>query len=252
MATKLKSRVNQIVKDLKRVNEGEIGEDEARELFKELDPLEISLAEQRLLEEGMDPDRLREYCDLHLKAMSEKKEELLNSLPKGNPIRIAIIEHDHILEYLDELEEVVESIRSGSSPGKYSEVIGHVAKHLVEAEKHHEREEEVLFPRLEERDITGPPDIMREDHDRLWPKKLRLKELAELLEESGLKNTEKDELLDLSSELIQELRDHIFKENNVLYPTFVENIEDEESWEKVRAEFDEIGYCCFSPEEAGY
>ena len=116
--------------------------------------------------------------------------------------------------------------------------------------KNHEREEEVLFPRLEARDNTGPPGKMREDHDRFWPKKLRLKELSELLDESGLGKEEKDELLGLSAELIQELRDHIFKKNNILYPTFVDNIEDEEDWKEVREEFDEIGYCCFSPEEA--
>jgi hypothetical protein len=197
----------------------------------------------------MDPDQLREYCDLHLKAMSEKKEELMDSLPKGNPIRIAIVEHDHILEFLDKLEDVVESVEGGADPSKFSEEISHVAEHLVEAEKHHDREEEVLFPRLEKRDITGPPDIMREDHDRLWPKKLRLKELAEKLEDGGLEGKEKKELLGLASELIQELRDHIFKENNILYPTFVDNVEDDSEWEDVRAEFDEIGYCCFSPED---
>ena len=248
MSPQFELKIDEIVKDLKKVNRGEIDEQEARELFKDMSPLEISLAEQRLLEEGMDPDNLRKYCDLHLKAMRERKEELMESLSEGNPIRIAIIEHDHILEFLEELEGVVEELESGADPEKFTEKISHIAEHLVETEKHHEREEEVLFPLLEDRNVTGPPKIMRDDHDRMWPKKLRVKEISDSLEEGSLTDGEKVELTNLSLELIQELRDHIFKENNILYPTVVDNVESESEWKRLREEFDEIGYCCFTPD----
>jgi hypothetical protein len=43
------------------------------------------------------------------------------------------------------------------------------------------------------------------------------------------------------------LSSHIFKENNVLYPAALKVISEEE-WSGIREDFDEIGYCCFTPQ----
>ena len=247
MNPQFESRVEEIVENLRKINRGELGEAKAKEIFQDLSPLEISIAEQKMLDEGMDEASLREYCDLHLKAMEEKKEKLVEKLPSNNPIRIAITEHDRILEFLEKLETIAEKIEEGRDVKEFGDKLSHISEHLVEAEKHHEREEEVLFPLLEEKDITGPPGIMREDHDRLWPKKLKLKELSERVVKGDLIDSE--QLTSLAFELIKELRDHIYKENNILYPTVVENVEDDSEWKKMKEEFDEIGYCCFSPAE---
>jgi hypothetical protein len=42
------------------------------------------------------------------------------------------------------------------------------------------------------------------------------------------------------------LAGHFNKENNVLFPTAMKLFKESE-WEAVRKEFDEIGYCCFTP-----
>jgi len=42
------------------------------------------------------------------------------------------------------------------------------------------------------------------------------------------------------------LSDHFFKENNILFPSALRVITNDE-WEEIRKEFDEIGYCCFTP-----
>ena len=44
-------------------------------------------------------------------------------------------------------------------------------------------------------------------------------------------------------------RDHIFKENNILYPTSLEVIQDADTWQKLKDACDKIGYCCFTPEK---
>jgi hypothetical protein len=41
------------------------------------------------------------------------------------------------------------------------------------------------------------------------------------------------------------LRDHIFKENNILYPTALEIIDDNEVWSRLKDECNRIGYCSF-------
>ena len=43
------------------------------------------------------------------------------------------------------------------------------------------------------------------------------------------------------------LSSHFFKENNILFPAAMQVIEDGE-WTDARKQFDELGYCCFTPE----
>ena len=45
--------------------------------------------------------------------------------------------------------------------GQAIEQVRHAAIHLVETEKHHQREEDALFPALDAKGITGPTRIMK-------------------------------------------------------------------------------------------
>ncbi len=114
-----------------------------------------------------------------------------------------------------------------------------MSKTIVEAEKHHDREEEVIFPRLVKKGITGPVNIMEMDHDEMWPKKKELKKFSQEPAEN------KNEIIELIDYLVLNLRDHIFKENNILYPSALEELKD---WQEIKDEGDEIGYCCFTSE----
>ena len=42
------------------------------------------------------------------------------------------------------------------------------------------------------------------------------------------------------------LQSHFFKENSILYPAALSVVTKEE-WLEARGEFDEIGFCCFTP-----
>jgi DUF438 domain-containing protein len=44
------------------------------------------------------------------------------------------------------------------------------------------------------------------------------------------------------------LREHIFKENNILYPMALQVVADEGVWQRLKTECDAIGYCCFTPQ----
>ena len=68
---------------------------------------------------------------------------------------------------------------------------------------------------------------MRMEHDDLRAKKKFLKQAA--LEVSQLNFNEfKEKVDDTSKYIIFNLRDHIFKENYILYPTAIESIKDKE------------------------
>ncbi len=100
-----------------------------------------------------------------------------------------------------------------------------ITEHLVETERHHEREERVLFPELEKRGIEGPPAVMREEHEKLRPKKRRLLELAQSADDADFHAFQR-ELADLTETIVPMLRAHIFKENNDLYPLALQVIDD--------------------------
>ncbi len=49
--------------------------------------------------------------------------------------------------------------------------------------------------------------------------------------------------------LAEMLSSHFYKENNILFPAALEVIGESE-WLDIRHQFDELGYCCFTPEPA--
>jgi DUF438 domain-containing protein len=94
---------------------------------------------------------------------------------------------------------------------------------LLDAEPHHQREEQALFPELERRGVTGPPRIMRLEHVELRQRKHALQELAQAAETMPYADF-KERLNEVTTYLVFNLRDHIFKEDNILYPTAAQTI----------------------------
>ena len=239
---------------LKRLNAGEDPETvrgEAKELLETIGPADLSIAEQELIDEGLSIEDIEHLCPIHLEVMSDQVAKMREDLPKGHIVSTMVSEHDMILGFLDMLQEINGSIQAMPEyPGRTEEFekLAHIAEHLVETEKHHQREEDVLFPELEKRGVHGPPAVMREEHNQLRPRKHALKELADHAGEGDFAAF-KRRLDELVLFIVPTLRDHIFKENNILYPTALQVVEDQSIWQKLKHECDEIGYCCFTPEQ---
>ena len=126
-------------------------------------------------------------------------------------------------------------------------IISSVAYHLVETEKHHQREEEAFFPEIEAAGITGPTRIMRLEHDDLRPRKKALKDLVANAKTQGFAEFVA-QLRELADYISFNLRDHIFKENTILYPAAYDALPDEATWKRIKEKSDKIGYCYFTLE----
>ena len=239
---------------LRNLNEKGLTEDlkeKGLKLVKSISPLELSMAEQSLVEEGMNPSELRHLCEIHMMILKGELEKLQSNISKGHVLYTLIEEHELILNFLKELEEVTNIILDMESYDKDRKEFTRVTELIIsilDAEPHHKREEDVLFPELETRGITGPTRIMRLEHEDLRKKKRALKELSESVENLDF-NDYKDELKKLSNSICFELKDHIFKENYILYPTALESIESNAKWVNMKKECDNIGYCTFTPED---
>jgi len=246
-------KVDRLVDILKRLNSGENPEQvkkEAEQFLSEIDARDLSLAEQKLIDEGLTPADVQELCKIHLQMLSDKVGKMKASLPAGHVVSTLVSEHEEILSFLDKLEYVNKELQQMPCYDPEADCfdkLSHIAEHLVEAELHHKREEEVLFPELEKRGVYGPPAVMRQEHDQLRPRKHKLKELADKAGQMDFEEYKK-EVGELVEFIVPSLREHIFKENNILYPTAVEVIDDSKVWYRLRRACDEIGYCCFTPE----
>ncbi len=222
---------------------------EALDIVSNITPIELSIAEQNLIEKGMDPKDLRHLCDIHMEVLKGELDKIKTKIEPGHVVYTFIAEHDKILEFLTELEEInlkIQKLESYDSSLKEFDSLETVVDNILDAENHHQREEKVLFSEMENREITGPTRIMRMEHDDLRAKKKFLKQAAENVSKLDF-NEFKERVNETAKYIIFNLRDHIFKENYILYPTAIEAIKGKETWNDMKIRCDEIGYCGFTP-----
>lgn len=248
-------KINELTAFLSKLN-GEGLTEELKEkglkLVRSISPLELSMAEQSLIDDGMEPSELRTLCEIHMLVLKDELEKLKSKISKGHLLYTMVEEHECLLKFLSEIEETTKAILKMDKYDKSKEefkIIHMLATNLLNAEPHHKREEEVLFQEVEVRGVTGPTRIMRMEHEELRKKKKALKDLGKSVDKMDFKEY-KIKLEKISNAICYELRDHIFKENYILYPTSLETIKDDEKWHEMRERCDMIGYCVFTPENS--
>ena len=245
------AKIQQLTHLLKKLNSDGITpalKQEAKELLTALSPAELSLAEQELIKAGLKPEDLRHLCAAHIEMLKENLKQNA-TLPTGHLIDTFQKEHEKILSFLDKLETINQRIQKMEEyrvEDKEWQELKHISEHLIGAEPHHQREEQILFPELEKRGVFGPPQVMLQEHEELRKNKHELKRL--ITEASSLGFNDLKKQLNANAEfLVFNLRDHIFKENNILFPKSLEVITEAEIWQKMKLAADKIGYCCFTP-----
>ena len=227
---------------------------EVKERFKQVlegvSPLEIAKIEQELISEGLPREEIQRLCDVHMAVFREQLERRKLDVPLGHPVNILMEEHKAMLQIAGKLGDVVNKLQQISDVNRVGDeirLLEHIAEDFRDSEKHYLREENVLFPVLERHGITEPPAIMWTEHNQIREKK---KQLNSLLENYGAMNFSdfKKQLSEVAKALNGLLSSHFFKENNILFPTALKVVTSQE-WSDMRKEFDEIGYCCFTPSQ---
>ncbi len=249
------SKMEQLVALVQRLDSGEDPagvEREAQQLLASMDPSELSRTEQELIRAGLPAEALGRLCPVHMRMLQGQGEQLRAELPAGHVLHTMVAEHDAILEFLDRLRQTNEAIQKmdaydGTRPEFAA--LGELAEHLLGAEAHHQREEQVLFPAIEARGVSGPPQVMRMEHEQMRERKQELKTLADNVGNMDFAAF-KERLGQAVEFLVPVLGDHIAKENNILYPA-AKQVIGEQEWDGLRQQCDQIGYCCFTPGESG-
>lgn len=139
-------------------------------------------------------------------------------------------EHRTVLEHLNRLEiALVESAERGVRAELTFLETGLVL--------HRRKEEEVLFPELDRRFGAECPPVrcMLDEHSE---ERRLLRELNRALEAH-----DRAEILRSGNAILHHLRNHIWKEENVLFP-MAEQVLEGPQRERVLAGFREVGVCC--------
>ncbi|MEM2250353.1 MAG: DUF438 domain-containing protein [Candidatus Bathyarchaeia archaeon] len=242
-----------VLKEILRQLHAGVPPEQVKERFRQflegVSSLEIAKIEQELVSEGVSREELQRLCDVHLAIFREQLEKQKVEVAPTSPIGILLEEHKMIQQIAGKLNVLAEKVQKAESQdaaiGELSQ-LRHVADELLDAEKHYLREENALFPVLERHGISEPPAIMWMEHNQLREKKKQLKALIENAAKIGFSDF-KRQLGELAKAVGDTLNSHIYKENNILFPA-AQRVVTEQEWSTIRADFDEIGYCCFTPE----
>ncbi len=243
-----------ILKDIiKKLHEGtEISflKEESKEILKQATPTEIAKIEEELIREGMPQDEIHELCDIHIALFRESLEKAAVKVPPGHPVYILMEEHKLFLKTAEDLKNFAQAIENKDKGALKStwQQLKTFEQSFKDSESHYVREENVLFPYLEKHGITQPPAIMWIEHDKIREIKKNIYSLIAVY-------TDKDfaqfitRLKEATIVLAETLANHFYKENNILFPIGLKVILNSE-WNLIRKEFDELGYCPFTPEAA--
>jgi len=168
------------------------------------------------------------------------------------PSEILILEHDTIKRVLAVLQNLARRARDGDGweIDSFRSCV-EFFRNFADA-FHHAKEEDLLFPALENRGIPrdgGPIAVMLMEHVR---GREFVKQIADALE--GVQNEDeaaREQLLHAADEFFGLLPHHIYKEDNILYP-MGDNVLTEEDQGKLHTQYCEVASRTFgdkSPEE---
>jgi DUF438 domain-containing protein len=248
MSEDKKRMLKEIIKQLHAGASPQEVKERFRQVVENVSSLEIAKIEEELIKEGMPREEIQKLCDVHMAVFREQLEKQKLNVPTDHPINILMEEHKIMLQITEKLNATANQIQKISDKAYVQDEIHnleHIAADLLDSEKHYLREENVLFPNLEKHGITEPPAIMWMEHNKIRDEKKKLSQIIEQFSSISFEDF-KRQLTETVKAITSLLPSHFFKENNILFPTALGVIASEE-WKEIRSEFDEIGYCCFTP-----
>ena len=243
-----KERVRELINRLHQGEDPEAVKEEFKDVIKGLTPLQIAKIEGEMIRDGMPREEIHRLCDVHLAAMKDAIEGTAPEIPEWHPLRVLLGEHREFLKGASQLRNHANAIKEAASLDvvwDHFKAIENIVGSFKHEELHYQREENVLFPYLEKHGVTEPPAIMWMDHDRIREVKKTLRGLVEVgrdMEFTAFANGIHETALGYH----EMISSHFYKENNILFPSSVQVIEDEE-WTAIGEAFDDIGYYFVKP-----
>ncbi|MCZ7558126.1 MAG: DUF438 domain-containing protein [Bacteroidia bacterium] len=210
---------------------------------------EVVEVEQELIAEGLPQEEVLAFCDIHTRVLDGKIDHSnIRLVPPGHPADTFSKENRELQKLTHEIRELCAPATQLPADAVASQLlkIRGLFNLLWDVDKHYRRKENLLFPFLEQKGITGPPAVMWGKHDQT---RELLKAAREALAvESGMTQEEfaaTAELLLLPA--TQSVDDMIMKEEDILLPMCLDQLTDLE-WYEIYRQTPEIGFCLYDPQ----
>ncbi len=231
-----KEKKKRLIKDIIRQLHKGLSIEEAKErILREVGSVsstEIAEIEQSLIDEGMQADEIKKFCNVHaLLFESSLKETVSEEGSSNHPVNLFKQENREIEKRLDRIKKIIEDKDSG----EFKPELGKALDELAKIETHYVRKEQLLFPYLERYGFMGPSKVM-------WGKHNEIRGLLKSCLSELEKITDKDSYIkERLKPLIEEIEGMIFKEENILFPSSVEKLTSDD-WVDILKESSDIGY----------
>lgn len=230
-----KEKIKEIITMLHDGKDFELARELFEKTFEGVTAKEISDAEQALIAEGMPVAEVQRLCDVHASVFKGSIEEIhetrdLTNVP-GHPAQMLVEENKVITRLIDEdiASAWAQYAGSGDASGLSSAI-----KDLARIDIHYQKKENIFFSYMEKHGITAPPQVMWGVDDEV---RAKLKEVLVLLAESPAKTSLVKEKL---NDLTHQIKEMIFKEENIMMPMLVENMTSDE-WRMAYHDAQEFG-----------
>ena len=245
-----KEKKKETVKDIiKQLHRGLSPEEAKKKLIEEvgsISSVEIADIEQSLINEGVSPDEIKKFCNVHAlifettlaKSISEETSE-------AHPVNFFKEENRETEKITEKIKRLGEKAGEGE-PLKLSKELKSLLLSLKDLEVHYTRKEQLLFPFLEKYKFMGPTQVMwGKDNEIRDLLKKAIQNLKEFHDDRELR----DYYRDYVTPLVEEVEGMIFKEENILFPTSLEKLSGDD-WVAISKESEEVGYAFgVKPEE---
>lgn len=244
------SKANVISNLLRRINQGldpKVLRKEANRLITDITARDIASAEKKLVKDGY-PAKLASQLSAAFVLMGVLEGQSLNikkDLPANHVLRLVFAEHEMIRCFLADLEDISEAITNKKqlkSTSMEFMKLCHVVEHLNAMEEHIEREEDIIFPYLQKHGWTSLCRSAQGDHAYIRAAVDDLVRLIESFSKSKVREF-KIRLNSIAKYLCPTMSEHLFQEDNILYPIALEVIRDKGMWKRIKSVCDDIGYC---------
>jgi DUF438 domain-containing protein len=236
-----KKKKKEIMKDIIRKLHQGLTIEEAKEVFErevgKVSSAEIAEMEQSLLNEGITPEEIKKFCNVHaLLFQSALEKSIVKETSPSHPVHLFKLENRELEKIVDSLKELIEEREEGLP--RIKQKLNDLLNKLRGIETHYARKELVLFPFLEKRGFSGPSKVM-------WGKDNEVRDLLKQASSSAEKLNKLEDLELFSKNslvpLTEEITGMIFKEENILYPTSLEKLSADD-WVEILKESDKVGY----------
>jgi len=205
--------------------------------------LEIAEVEQSLIDEGMSPDEIKRFCNVHaLLFESALQVDLTNEENPAHPVSLLKRENREIEKLTAALRELRKQAEAGQVAGFVREARV-LLKRAQDLDLHYTKKEQLLFPFLEKYGFMGPSKVMWGKHNEI--RDLQKQATAALNHVNT--TAEVDAFVaERLNPLIDEVDGMIFKEENILFPAALEKLKADD-WIDILKESDQVGYAYIRP-----